>query len=105
MLIQLKQEESVMNTFSMSLPVYSYVGNNYGLMLPEDKERHDQRVQEEQVRGDQGRELMDKVIGIIMVDGKKTWPNMHGNRSSKNEHELKIEAVLFIYGSKSLYCH
>ena len=29
----------------------------------------------------------------------------HGNRSSKNEHELKIEAVLFIYGSKSLYCH
>ena len=30
---------------------------------------------------------------------------IHGNRSSKNEHELKIEAVLFIYGSKSLYCH
>ena len=38
---------------------------------------------------------------------ERLWRSVkyHGNRSSKNEHELKIEAVLFIYGSKSLYCH
>ena len=54
-----------------------------------------------------GHDISDRLWNLLSphLPGSSGSVGRHGNRSSKNEHELKIEAVLFIYGSKSLYCH